>query len=142
MSARRAGGVQIPAGSTSLPTSIDGALAPAAIPDRVAYRHFMVAAMMSASDPLSRTRQTAMLRNIALSDADHASVVKVLAATARQLESLDPLSSTFSGLRNAAFDTARDEMDMSLSVEGLSRLHEYLQRYIKPRIKIYGEIPR
>jgi hypothetical protein len=137
-------GQRVPVFSSTIPVAVDGAVTPGAIPDQVAYRHFIVAA--GVSDDADRTalvRRTSVLNGLGLSPADNLSLLRVLKDVAAQLGKID--SGRDAAMAKAARDkilnAAQPNVQAALSAEGLTKLEIYLRDHMKPRIKIYGAVP-
>jgi hypothetical protein len=127
-----------------VPVSVDGSVTPDAIPDRVAYRHFIVAASLSnAQDTESLARQRAVVDSVGLSLADRASLQTVLNDVADKVRRIDPTSSAAAqkAARDEVLSAAEDQVRFALSPAGLTQLQSRIE-LMKRRIKIYGSVPR
>lgn len=131
--------------NNAFPLTVDGSSAPEHIPDRVAYRHFILSAVaLSSGGAAASVRQRAVLNKLRLSTEDRAALSQKLVSIASQMEQLseitDPTSRKLE--RSAVLDQAREELFSGLSPAGVAQLDDYVQNDVKRGIKVYGEIPR
>jgi hypothetical protein len=137
----------------SLPVAVIGSERPEAIPDYLAYRHFiMVTATASNASARQIAGRDAFLARVGLSKSDRASYIEAIAGVSEQLSSiweerrLLVAGTALSSLRFAelklledqVFDSAQDRLRTRLSMEGAKRLDAHI-RIIKRGIVIYGE---
>jgi hypothetical protein len=139
---------------------VDGAATPEAIPDDVAFRHFVrAAAIADRASARDLARREGLLARAGLSAADRLAFAgalrglrQTLDTTSREVQQLSPESlfevssrirlADLRGREVAAIDAARSRLETSLSPEGLSRLDVHVREDIKRRIKIYDSIPQ
>jgi hypothetical protein len=142
-----------------IPLAVDGKVNPDAIPDAVAYRHFMSAsAVPSEATPEQLRRRTAFLKRVRLSESDEAGYIQATQFVRDDIDRIQAQRVQFRGslatatteaaLRSlqaeeaSVFQQARNRLAIELSAEGAQRLHEYIRNQVKPRIRIHGSLPK
>jgi hypothetical protein len=132
--------------SSTIPVAVDGAAAPGSIPDKVAYRHFILSGLSRGDGGAAAiVRQRAVLRKVGLSTSDSVALTHTLASIASRLDQLPAMIEDLPSrrlAREAVLDQAKQELYIGLSPAGVARLDAYVKDRVKLRITIYGEIPR
>lgn len=140
-----------------LPVLVDGSKTPEAIPDRLAYKHFLLAvAEPEHPSPDESARQAARLAPLALSPSDYSDFVHQLGVFKSQLDDIEARRlriesdvSLESSSRESALLKLKAEQDSALTsiltalhdvmtADGASRLDRYIREQVKRRIVIYG----
>jgi hypothetical protein len=138
----------------SLPVAVDGALNPEAIPEDLAYRHFlMVVAEPDTPTSGQVARRDAILDRIGLSAADRVAIISALAGLRGRLDGLDGeaqrLVSTntlqadrhdaIRAEKTRALDEARLSVVQSLTLIGRTQLQRHVLDHVRRRIVIYRQ---
>lgn len=144
--------------SSQLPVLVDGDRTPEAIPDDLAYTHFLSAiALEAGASEEARKRQDAQLRPLGLKPDHQEALKRILAAlkaglneTERGLqeagqgvqtpESSRRIASLLEQRRQLAAGAAA-EIRRSLPEEAFARIEEHVRTHVKRRIVIYGTKP-
>jgi hypothetical protein len=142
---------------SSLPLAIDGAKTPELISDDIAYAHFLsVVAIKSVPSPVEAGRRKTILATVGLADQDSNALITSLTGVREQLADVDnqrkqlprngvatsqslALSAAIRAQQETIMREARFRVNANLSSDGLQKLHEHVQRRVKPRIKVYGD---
>lgn len=142
--------------ANALPVAVDGGATPELIPDVVAWRHLMVhLAEPDSPDFAGVPRRASRLRTIGLSHADISALIVALGGVYRDLADIHSRriqiarsperdAAAFDRTRTderALLDAAADRLREALSDEGMAKLEEHVLTSVKPRIKIYGDLP-
>jgi hypothetical protein len=142
---------------SSLPIAVDGAKNPERVPDKVAYRHLvMVVAQPETATADQVKPRNAILTWMGLSQEDKDALIAALRGVSAELKDITEQRkqwATDSPSARSALETLRHREDQlfnnaqtrlreSLSLGGLMHLDAYIQQHIKPRIVIYGAIPK
>lgn len=140
-----------------LPVAVDGAKTPERIPDEIAYAHFLsVLALTSAPSRAELGRRKAILNSTGLDASDAQRIVTALSGVREQLTEVESqrkqithdnfadvqslaLSASLRSRQQTILRDARYRVIGTLSADGMSILHEHIQRRVKPRIVIYGD---
>lgn len=142
--------------STSLPVVLNGAESPELVPDLLAARHFILALANDKVKKPSELLPNALGQKIGLTLPDTSvligaiddAVVELVAvdgAYGRLLDSANAQQHEADQLklrREQTLDEAWRRLDTALSREGRDQLQRHLNRYVKPRIVIYGAMPQ
>jgi hypothetical protein len=145
-------------GPGELPVVVDGRTTPDAIPDGVAYRHFIsTTSIPKTASAEQLLRRTLRLRSVGLSvddqrsyieairplrdDLDRIAVRRAQAASARRGNVLTTAAASLPQEEEMAFEQARARLDAALSHEGRERLDAFIRGRVKRHIKIYGSLP-
>jgi hypothetical protein len=132
---------------------VDGAKNPERIPDAIAYRHLIsVTAMSSEVSEKEARMRLALLRRIGLSQRDLDTYVASLNGVRERLSSLDAAQrvaapaqlerlSELKAQREQLLDEAAARVRATLSAEGVQRVQAHIDGHVKPRVKIYGDVP-
>ena len=138
--------------SVRLPIIANGANTPDAIPDSLAYRHFiMVTATAATALPQDIARRDAFLNQVGLSENDRSTYLAALSGVREQLASIaqarSQLSPGTSNLRDQflalkrredqTLDSAQNRLLTWLSATGVARLNAHIQS-VKKCIVVYG----
>lgn len=103
-----------------------------AIPDALAYRHFLSATTLgSNASPQDRRIQRLQLDRVGLSDADRNAYLTTIQPLRGRL------SASITREPNIMSDTL-EQLRGQLTPDGFQRLQEHVRTYVKPRIKIYA----
>ena len=143
-----------------LRVAVDGATDPEAVPDDLAYRHFLMALAVARTAPSAQVaRRDALLATVSLSAADQAAMKTALIEVRERLDHVSQRRRQFTpesvvsvaaqvalvDLRreeNEIIAVARARVESALSVEGFVALDRHIQDHVKRRIVIYGDAPR
>lgn len=139
-------------GKSFLPLAVDGRKNPERIPDRIAYYHFIQSNAESATPAQTEiSRRNIRLAGINLSEDDQRLVVGLLRGIKDELKQAQALAkgASSSPERAHAAKVRRDEIlsrvrmrvQTELSTDGVSRLDAFIQKHVKPSIRIYGDLP-
>lgn len=148
----------MPVPKRTLPVAIDGRITPDAIPDDVAYRHFIIAMGVRRNASKEEiARRNAMLRVVGLTPEDQKALIGALADVSDELAGIAAERREFpraSGLNTTTlaaeavlrrregeiFDKARAKL-LSLSSEGRVGLEEHVRNHVRRRIVVYRDVP-
>lgn len=144
--------------SSQLPVLVDGARTPEAIPDGLAYTHFLAAIALEAGAPEeARKRQAAQLLPLGLEPEHQEALKRILAhlkaglnETERGLQEASRGVQTLEASQRIAALLARraqlpaaavEEIRRALPEEALALIEEHVRTHVKRRIVIYGTKP-
>jgi hypothetical protein len=142
---------------SALPTLVDGSLTPEAIPDRLAYYHFIMATAITCDAAAKEVdRRESLLREVGFSKRDHDSFIESLQDVRDRLDQVTiarkqwgvdttPARAALAMLKQQEkkiLDGARSKIQMALTGEGLDRLDTHIREHVKRNIKIYGTGPQ
>ena len=128
-----------------LPVVVDGSKSPSSIPDDLAYKHLIITlGIHNNPTAIESYRRDVLLRPLGLSDSDSAALITALTGLRDQLDGIEAgwgPNADAKLLRaqwNSAVGTAVDRTKNSLSPDGLAKLHDFIEKQVKPSIVIYG----
>jgi hypothetical protein len=134
----------------ALPIIVDGGTTPEAIPDELAYHHFIMAIAIPDNPSLVEvSRRNGLLDAVGLSKSDNASLIGALAHVREGLNTVSAMRAQ-SPIDPAALKlkedgiilTARERIWASVTADGFERLTNHIRGHVKTRIKIYGDVAR
>lgn len=131
---------------------VDGSKTPDAIPDALAYRHFITALSLSSAPSQEEIEhRDALLDQLGLSGPDRAAAIESVKTTRPELDALSAEKANASRTRasdvehvairakeEVIFENARVRLQSALSTAGAQRFTEYVREVVKPRIVIFG----
>jgi hypothetical protein len=137
--------------------SADGEKTPELIPDRLAYKHFiLITAKRINASAEQVDRRESILRNVGFSKADHDLFISALIGVREELDQIaaerrqvpnDDTPAAFASLtvlkqrEDAVFNTATVTLETVFSPEGNTRLTAYIREHVKRHIVVYGDLP-
>lgn len=142
-----------PIAAVTPPVVIDGAVTPDAIPDAVAYRHFLIAAAGSEKPtPAERVKLDGLVGRIGLSDDDRAAFSNALKGMRDALDNVTKernqvllgsanaraVLTALKGREDKLVQTARARLESWVTAEGRALLETHIKGHVKRHIKIYG----
>jgi len=128
------------AATKAIRVAVDGAVDPDAVPDDVAYAHFLRAFTSSVAGTGYREH---VLEQIGLAPADRAALVAALGSLGAELDAIDKRRAArepheaLKRVHSQAVLAARSRIHAALSGAGMAMLDSYIRAQVKRRIVIY-----
>jgi hypothetical protein len=142
--------------TTSLPVAVDGAISPERIPDRLAYRHFVMSVAL-ADDATTEevAARDAALDHVGLSDDQRGMLISVLRgvgdelngvaegrrSVAAALQSSGPSLDVLRRQQDEILDNARLQLRSILNADSVAAIDTHIRQHVKRRIIVYGAPP-